>query len=106
MACGDKSLKRMHGIIPADRLIEWEFYENVPAKNIPKSTADYMIFTSPSNANAYLNTHELNENQMVVAIGKTTDAALENRGILKKIRAEHPTEESIWEVILKDRAVG
>ena len=87
MACGDKSLKRMHGIIPAERLIEWEFYENVSAKNIPKSSADYMIFTSPSNADAYLDVHELDDNQMVVAIGKTTDAALEKRGILKHARA-------------------
>lgn len=102
MACGDKSLKRMHGIIPADRLIEWEFYENVPAKSILKSNADYMIFTSPSNADAYLDACELGENQTVVAIGKTTDAALERRGILEKIRAEHPTEESIWEAIQKD----
>lgn len=102
MACGDKSLKRMHGIIPAERLIEWEFYENVPGGNIPKSTADYMIFTSPSNADAYLDIHELDENQMVVAIGKTTDTALERRGISKKIRAEHPTEESIWEAIKED----
>ena len=99
MACGDKSLKRMHGVIPAERLIEWEFYENVPAVNISKSSAKYMIFTSPSNADAYLDLHELDENQMVVAIGKTTDTALEKRGISKKIRAEHPTEESIWEVI-------
>lgn len=105
MACGDKSLKRMHGIIPAERLIEWEFYKNVPAQDIPKSTADYMIFTSPSNADAYLDVHELEDNQMVVAIGKTTDAALERRGISKKIRAEHPTEKSIWEVILEDAAL-
>lgn len=105
MACGDKSLKRMHGIIPAERLIEWEFYENVPARNIPKSTADYLIFTSPSNADAYLDIHELDDNQMVVAIGKTTDTALEKRGISNKIRAEHPTEDSIWEVIQRDLAL-
>lgn len=101
MACSDKSLKRMHGIVPQNQLIEWEFYENVPAKSIPKTDADYLIFTSPSNADAYLNLHELDMNQIVVAIGKTTDMALEKRGVLNKIRAEHPVEESIWEVIMK-----
>ena len=101
MACSDKSLKRMHGIVPENQLIEWEFYENVAAPEISKSNANYLIFTSPSNADAYLDFHELDANQLVVAIGKTTDAALEMRGIINKIRAEHPTEESIWAAICK-----
>ncbi|NEN23529.1 hypothetical protein G3O08_08450 [Cryomorpha ignava] len=101
MACSDKSLKRMHGIVPENQLIEWEFYENVSAPEISKSTADYLIFTSPSNADAYLDLYELGENQVVVAIGKTTDTALEKRGVLNKIRAEHPLEEWIWGAILK-----
>lgn len=103
MACSDKSLKRMRGIVPEDQLVEWEFYENLPKKHIPKSEADYLIFTSPSNAEAYLDLHELNEYQTVVAIGKTTNGALKKRGISKRICAEHPTEEWVWEAILKNR---
>lgn len=101
MACSDKSLKRMHGIVPGNQLTEWEFYENVPAKTIVKTAADYLIFTSPSNADAYLDLHELDDNQVVVSIGKTTDMALERRGVLNKIRAEHPIEEWVWRVILE-----
>lgn len=101
MACSDKSLKRMHGIVPKNQLIEWEFYENVAAPEISKSNADYLIFTSPSNAEAYLDLYELYENQIVVAIGKTTNAALQKRGILNKICAEHPVEEWIWSAICK-----
>ena len=100
MACSDKSLKRMHGIISENQLIEWEFYENVCAPEISKTDADYLIFTSPSNADAYLDLYELGEKQMVVAIGKTTDLALEKRGVLNKICAEHPIEEWIWKAIL------
>ncbi len=105
MACSDKSLKRMHGLVSENQLIEWEFYENISKKHISKSEADYLIFTSPSNADAYLNLFELNINQVVVSIGKTTDAALEKRGVLNRIRAEHPAEESIWEAILKNRVL-
>lgn len=101
MACSDKSLKRMHGIVPENQLIEWEFYENVPARQISKTTADYLIFTSPSNADAYLNLHKLVEYQIVVAIGKTTDAVLEKRGVLNRICAQHPEEGWIWKRILK-----
>lgn len=100
MACGDKSLKRMHGVIPANRLIEWEFYENVAAENIVQTDANYLIFTSPSNAAAYLDSYSLFEDQILVAIGKTTFEALKKRGISNEIiRAQHPTEESIWESI-------
>lgn len=99
MACSDKSLKRMQGIVPENQLIEWEFYENVPSKSIVKTEADYLIFTSPSNADAYLDLHELDENQVVVAIGKTTETALESRGVLNRIRAEHPGEAWIWRAI-------
>ena len=100
MACSDKSLKRMHGIIPAIQLIEWEFYENIAASDISKTNANYLIFTSPSNADAYLDLFDLDANQIVVAIGKTTQAALEKRGILNSICAEHPEEEWIWREIL------
>lgn len=100
MACSDKSLKRMRGIISDRQLIVWEFYENVPAPEISKSTANYLIFTSPSNADAYLDLYKLDEHQTVVAIGKTTQAALEKRGILNSICAEHPEEEWIWREIL------
>lgn len=94
----------MHGVVPDNQLIEWEFYENVPVQEIPKTNADYLIFTSPSNANAYLDLHDLHdlyENQVVVAIGKSTYAALKNRGVLNEICAEHPVEEWIWAAILK-----
>ncbi len=105
MACSDKSLKRMHGIVPGNQLIEWEFYQHLPAKMIAKTEADYLIFTSPSNADAYLDLHELDNNQVVVGIGKTTDAALEKRGIENKICAEHPGEEWIWKAILKHHSL-
>ncbi len=57
---------------------------------LSKIKADYLIFTSPSNADAYLDLHELDENQVVVAIGKTTETALERHGVLNIICAEHP----------------
>lgn len=103
MACSDKSLKRMRGAVPDSQLIEWEFYENAPAPHIPKTDADYLVFTSPSNADAYLDAHELAANQTAVAIGKTTDAALEKRGVGNRIRAEHPVEEWIWQAVWTHR---
>lgn len=103
MACSDKSLRRMHGTVPADRLIEWEFYENRPRTRLEKQEADYLIFTSPSNAKAYLDIHALGTHQTAVAIGRSTDKALGGWGISSRIRAEHPTEESMWEAILGHR---
>lgn len=102
MACSNKSLKRMHGKIPENKLIEWEFYENIPVDRILKTSATYIVFTSPSNADAYLDIHDPESYQIIVAIGKTTFAALKKRGISSEIlRAQHPTEESIWEAIYK-----
>lgn len=103
MACSDKSLKRMHGLIAANQLIEWEFYRNKPKKHPTKTEAQYVIFTSPSNANAYLDHHVLDTTQVAVAIGKSTEGALKTRQISNFIRATHPTEESMWEAILMHR---
>lgn len=93
----------MEGIIPDDRLITWEFYQNRPISRPPSSTADYLIFTSPSNATAWLEVHTPLPYQTLVAIGKTTDKALAARGLEKRIRAGHPTEEAIWDAIWKHR---
>lgn len=103
MACSDKSLKRMHGVVPEKQLIEWEFYENVPKQSIAKSDAEYLIFTSPSNADSYLDVNCIDLHQIAVAIGKSTDHRSKERGIENRIQAEHPTEESIWNRILEHR---
>jgi uroporphyrinogen-III synthase len=82
-------------------LIELQAYSTLPAKEIYKSAAKYLLFTSPSNAEAYLNAHELANDQVLVAIGPTTAEAIRLTSSHVVLTAPEPTERAIWETILE-----
>ena len=82
-------------------LIDLIVYDNIPKKNIGLAGFDYLVFTSPLNAQAYFSNDKFLEEQTVVAIGQTTAAALMDLGIRKILRAKSPSEEHLAEVVLR-----
>ncbi len=99
IARSDISLQRFRNSLPADQLVDWPFYNNHPSPPEAASDADYLIFTSPSNARSYLEAHGMKSTQIAVAIGDSTFRALQDLVTTTVLKSESPTEEFIWDVI-------
>jgi uroporphyrinogen-III synthase len=56
-------------------------YETVSLENSPKSNAEVLVFTSPSNVKAYFASHSIDPGQRVISIGYSTGEALNTLGI-------------------------
>jgi len=93
------SLLRLRTAIPADRLIEFPFYLNSPAPPETATDADYLVFTSPSNAAAYLSKHRLAPGQRAVAIGESTASRLTELGASGFIVSDSPDAAGVWKAI-------
>lgn len=76
-------------------------YKNKIIDNIVATKADLLVFTSPLNAEAYFKKHKLAAAQQVIAIGNTTEKALQVLGIKKIIVAESPDESALAAAVLK-----
>jgi len=96
---GNKSFRRLKGLIPAERLREYPCYRTEARAEIPMVEADYFIFTSPSNADAFQLAHLPRAGQYAVAMGNSTFAALDSTIWKKVFLSPHPDEESLWEII-------
>ncbi|HEY2583058.1 MAG TPA: hydroxymethylbilane synthase [Mucilaginibacter sp.] len=65
------------GLSQNTKVVNLPVYETVQLKNIEASEAEILIFTSPSNAEAYFNENLCEPNQKVIAIGKSTGKKLD-----------------------------
>ena len=77
-----KSIKSIQGqMLDKDQAINLFVYETIenPEYNIPDS--EVLVFTSPSNVEAFYKTHTIKPHQKVVAIGHATASELKNRDI-------------------------
>lgn len=63
------------------RIIDLPVYETVLEENVEKSYADALIFTSPSNVDAYFADHLLEPGQRVICIGRTTGKKFDEMGM-------------------------
>lgn len=63
------------------KIIDLPVYETVLEEQVEKSFADVLIFTSPSNVDAYFADHLLESGQRVICIGNTTGRALSEMGM-------------------------
>lgn len=63
------------------RIIDLPVYETVIEEEVEKSFAEVLIFTSPSNVDAYFADHLLEPGQKVISIGKTTGQKLTEMGV-------------------------
>jgi len=76
----DQSLKTISGAIPAAQKQEVIVYRT-GEKQQAIEACDWYVFTSPSNARAFLKTNTLPASSGVVAWGKSTERSLKDQGI-------------------------
>jgi uroporphyrinogen-III synthase len=69
-----------HGLSADTKVIDLSVYETVLEENIEGSGADVLVFTSPSNVEAYFAENLLDPNQKVIAIGKSTGRKFDEMG--------------------------
>jgi uroporphyrinogen-III synthase len=75
-------------------------YDNQPGMAFEIPYCDYLIFTSPMNAQAYYNRYTQQPGQQVIAIGQPTAEKLLALGIADAATANEPSEASLVELLL------
>lgn len=65
----------------ATKLVDLVVYETVKKENAAMPEAEIVVFTSPSNVESYFEKGKITANQKVVAIGKSTEKKLIEKGI-------------------------
>ncbi|MCA1750515.1 MAG: uroporphyrinogen-III synthase, partial [Flavobacteriales bacterium] len=100
-----ESLLRLRTAIPAESLVDFPFYLTLPDPPDAPSDADYLVFTSPSNAGAYLGMHELQRGQKAVAIGRSTATRISEEGLTDFLVSTAPTPEGVWRCIAQDARI-
>ncbi len=74
----ENSLRSIQQGLSADtKIIDLPVYETILADDVEESTAGILVFTSPSNVDAYFANNLIQPDQKVIAIGKSTGKKLE-----------------------------
>lgn len=94
-ARGEKSFERLREQLPTSQILDWPFYRTQAKREIPETAADFYIFTSPSNAEAYMDKFELPENAVVVVFGESTKAAVREKSEAQILVTDEPGEEGV-----------
>lgn len=63
------------------KVVDLPIYETVVEENIDRTSADVLIFTSPSNVDAYFADNLLEPGQQVIAIGNSTGKKFDEMGV-------------------------
>jgi len=100
-----ESLLRLREVITGTQLVDWPFYEPVPDPPKHPVYDDYLVFTSPSNAKAYLKSQRVRSGQRIVAIGESTARGIMELGITGFLISASPTPEGIWQSISEDAGI-
>ena len=74
-------------------------YSNTEKKNIVDPEADIIIFTSPKNADTYLNKFSFFYSTQIIAIGKITAQYLHTRGVEEVVISVKASEEDVLQAI-------
>ncbi len=98
----DISLQRLSKPLGKNQLLDFPFYKTLPQPPVVASDADYLVFSSPSNAEAYLGRHRATTSQRVVAIGESTGKSIYALGLRGFLISEEPRPEAIWKAIAED----
>jgi len=98
-ARGETSFERLREVLPAERILDWPFYRTEAKAKVPKADADVYIFTSPSNAKAYLSKFEISSAAKVIVFGESTKKAVETLTTVKIFVTDEPGEERALQLI-------
>lgn len=94
------SMRSIQQRLSADtKIIDLPVYETVAEEEIELSSADVLIFTSPSNVEAYFTDNLLDPYQKVIAIGKSTGKKLEEMGVNNYMLPFSPDEVGLAEAV-------
>lgn len=77
-------------------------YNNEPKVNVRFPKADFLVFTSPMNAEVYFQHQKLQPGQKVFSIGRTTAKAINGLGIFDLEIAANPSEEALAQIVLSN----
>jgi hydroxymethylbilane synthase len=77
----DSLLTIQKSLFPETKIIDLPIYETGMVDNIDKTYADILIFTSPSNVEAYFAENLLDPGQKVIAIGTSTGKKFDEMGV-------------------------
>jgi uroporphyrinogen-III synthase len=69
--------------VKKDQVIDLPVYETIEHNPTTLPSADILIFTSPSNVNAFFKKQQVNAHQKVIAMGGATEAELRKYGVRK-----------------------
>ena len=76
------SLRTIQQVLPeGTRIIDLPIYETVLEETVEQSHADVLIFTSPSNVEAYFEDNLLEPGQKVICIGRSTGKKFDEMGV-------------------------
>ncbi|WP_118193261.1 hydroxymethylbilane synthase [Albibacterium indicum] len=80
--CAKGSYRTIQSQMTEDiKVIDLPVYETVLADDVSKTNADVLIFTSPSNVDAYFANNLIDPGQKVISIGYSTGKKLEEYGV-------------------------
>ncbi len=77
----DSLLTMQKFLTPDTKIIDLPIYETVQEENVAGSSAEVLIFTSPSNVEAYFVDNLLESGQKVIAIGSSTGKKFDDMGV-------------------------
>ncbi len=80
--CAKGSLKTVQNTLNSiATVINLPVYQTIPSHEVNPSAAEVLIFTSPSNAEAYFHTNALQAGQQILSIGLSTGRKLSEMGL-------------------------
>ena len=87
-----------HGLSADTKIIDLPVYETLLEEEVKVSAAEILVFTSPSNVEAYFAHNLLDPDQKIIAIGKSTGKKLDEIGV-KYILPYSPDETGLAEAV-------
>ena len=94
----DSLLSIQKALKPDTQVVDLPIYETVVEEEIAQAFADVLIFTSPSNVEAYFADNLLDPGQQVIAIGNSTGKKFDEMGV-KYILPYSPDEIGLAEAV-------
>ncbi|MFA4869321.1 MAG: hydroxymethylbilane synthase [Pedobacter sp.] len=94
----DSLLSIQKALKPETKVVDLPIYETVIEEDVDRTEAEVLIFTSPSNVEAYFVDNLLEPGQQVIAIGNSTAKVFDEMGV-KYILPYAPDEISLAEAV-------
>lgn len=82
----ESPMRSIHkGLTPETKVIDLPVYQTMPAEEVEGTSADVLVFTSPSNVEVYFEHYLLENHQQIIAIGKSTGRKLDELNMSYKL---------------------